>query len=218
MLSINSYQIAVFDCDGVILDSNQIKSEAFAHALPDDPPELVRNFVQYHKKNGGVSRYLKFEHYFKNIRKQAEYSEAMNAALNRYALYSKNGLMQCREIPGIRSLLKFLNAQQIPCFVVSGGDQTEVRSVLQERNLAKYFQKILGSPLSKTENLSLLKSTNCLKKPSVYFGDSLSDMVAAGEFGLNFIFVAGASEWEEGRLTCREANLYTIEDFKELAD
>ena len=43
-------------------------------------------------------------------------------------------------------------------------------------------------------------------------------MVAAGEFGLNFIFVAGASEWEEGRLTCREANLYTIEDFKELAD
>ena len=53
MLSISAYQIAVFDCDGVILDSNQIKSEAFAYALPDDPPELVKNFVQYHKENGG---------------------------------------------------------------------------------------------------------------------------------------------------------------------
>ena len=218
MLSISAYQIAVFDCDGVILDSNQIKSEAFAYALPDDPPELVKNFVQYHKENGGVSRYLKFEHYFKNISKQAEYSKAMNAALNRYSFYSRNGLMQCREIPGIRSLLKFLNAQQIPCFVVSGGDQTEVRSIFQERNLAKYFQEIMGSPLSKKENLSILKSKNSLKKPSVYFGDARSDMVAAEEFGLNFIFVAGASEWEEGRFTCREANLPTIEDFKGLAD
>ena len=218
MLSISAYQIAVFDCDGVILDSNQIKSEAFAYALPDDPPELVKNFVQYHKENWGVSRYLKFKHYFKNISKQAEYSEAMNAALNRYSFYSRNGLMQCRETPGIRSLLKFLNAQQIPCFVVSGGGQTEVRSVFQERNLAKYFQEIMGSPLSKKENLSILKSKNSLKKPSVYFGDARSDMVAAEEFGLNFIFVAGASEWEEGRLTCREANLPTIEDFKGLTD
>ena len=71
MLSINSYQVAVFDCDGVILDTNQVKSEAFAHALSDDPPELVRSFAQYHKESGWVSRYLKFEHYFKNIRKQA---------------------------------------------------------------------------------------------------------------------------------------------------
>ena len=55
MLSISAYQIAVFDCDGVILDSNQIKSEAFAYALPDDPPELVKNFVQYHKENWGGS-------------------------------------------------------------------------------------------------------------------------------------------------------------------
>ena len=125
MLSISAYQIAVFDCDGVILDSNQIKSEAFAYALPDDPPELVKKFVQYHKENWGVSRYLKFEHYFKNIRKQAEYSEAMNAALNRYSFYSRNGLMQCREIPGIRSLLNFLNA-------ISGFRPASIQKVQKE--------------------------------------------------------------------------------------
>ena len=218
MLPINAYQIAIFDCDGVILDSNQIKSEAFAHSLPDEPPELVKKFVHYHKENGGVSRYVKFEHYFKNIKKQAEYSGAMNAALNRYSVYSRNGLAQCREIPGVRAFLESLNAQHIPCFVVSGGEQVEVQSVFKERNLAKYFKEIMGSPLSKKVNLSVLKSKNFLKKPSVYFGDARSDMVAAEEFGLNFIFVAGVSEWKEGRSTCRQENLPAIEDFKEFID
>ena len=62
------------------------------------------------------------------------------------------------------------------------------------------------------------KSKNFLKKPSVYFGDARSDMVVAEEFGLNFIFVAGVSEWKEGRSTCRQENLPAIEDFKEFID
>ena len=37
----NQYDFAVFDCDGVILDSNEIKTQAFRESLPGQPDELV---------------------------------------------------------------------------------------------------------------------------------------------------------------------------------
>lgn len=218
MLPISSYRVAIFDCDGVILASNKLKSEAFALALSNDDPELVKEFVLYHKKNGGISRYIKFEHYFKNIKKQTDYSKAIDLALDRYSFICRNGLMKCLEVPGVRATLKFLNSKRIPCFVVSGGDQKEVQGVFKERGLSAFFEEILGSPLSKTENLSSLKSKNRLEMPGIYFGDARSDMEAAKSFGLDFVFVAGISEWSEGRSVCKKENIPTIENFEGFID
>jgi beta-phosphoglucomutase-like phosphatase (HAD superfamily) len=41
MLNLSKYNQVVFDCDGVILDSNNIKSEAFAKSLIGEDKELV---------------------------------------------------------------------------------------------------------------------------------------------------------------------------------
>ena len=40
----------IFDCDGVILNSNEIKSNAFAQSLKDEPTDLVDAFIEYHKQ------------------------------------------------------------------------------------------------------------------------------------------------------------------------
>ena len=77
MLNSGQYTHAFFDCDGVILNSNKVKSEAFALALEGESPELVRKFVQYHQKNGGISRFVKFEYFFKHIKKQLNYKNAL---------------------------------------------------------------------------------------------------------------------------------------------
>ena len=66
MFDFSIYDYLIFDCDGVILDSNRLKSKAFAYALPGEPIQLVQAFVDYHQKRGGISRYEKFSHYFKN--------------------------------------------------------------------------------------------------------------------------------------------------------
>ena len=57
MFDLSKYKYALFDCDGVILQSNELKSAAFAGALAGEPEDLVAQFVAYHKENGGVSRY-----------------------------------------------------------------------------------------------------------------------------------------------------------------
>ena len=35
MIDIDDYDVFIFDCDGVILDSNKLKSEAFEHAFAE---------------------------------------------------------------------------------------------------------------------------------------------------------------------------------------
>ena len=63
------YKVVILDCDGVILDSNNLKTEAFKRVLGSKEYDsgLIRKFIMYHKKNGGVSRYEKFKVFIKRL-------------------------------------------------------------------------------------------------------------------------------------------------------
>jgi phosphoglycolate phosphatase-like HAD superfamily hydrolase len=60
-------QCLVFDCDGVILDSVPVKTRAFARLAEPFGPEARDRFVMYHTVHGGVSRYKKFEWFFREV-------------------------------------------------------------------------------------------------------------------------------------------------------
>ena len=63
MIKISKYKSLIFDCDGVILNSNKIKSNAFRKVLKKFNQIAVDEFIKYHKDNGGISRYIKFEYF-----------------------------------------------------------------------------------------------------------------------------------------------------------
>ena len=67
MLKIQEYNSIIFDCDGVILNSNKIKTRAFRMASFAFGYEASNSLESYHLKNGGVSRYAKFDYFLKNI-------------------------------------------------------------------------------------------------------------------------------------------------------
>ncbi|QOU29783.1 HAD family hydrolase [Vibrio coralliilyticus] len=215
-MDLSKYCVAVFDCDGVILDSNKVKSEAFSLALEGEPPELVSRFVEYHQLNGGISRYVKFEYFFKELKKQKDYHHDLEQALKRYGELSFQGLLKCSEVPHIRELLEYFRINNISCYVASGGAQDEVQEVLKLRELSQYFDEIYGSPKSKIENLAELKSIGKLTGPMIYFGDANSDLVAAKAFNMDFVFVNNASEWEAGYNVCREQNISIVDDYSKL--
>ncbi|RQW87475.1 MAG: HAD family hydrolase [Geobacter sp.] len=208
-----TYDFAVFDCDGVILQSNAIKSNAFAEALTGEPDDLVQAFVEYHKANGGVSRYQKFAHYFENMRGISSPQAEMERALKRYAEIVRQGLMNCPTIPGVENFLMDLHVKSIPCVVNSGGDEAELQSVLAARELDKYFALILGSPATKTDNMRRLRDRGFLIGSGVMFGDSRSDYLAAQEFGLEFVFVTYETEWKKGFNECKISECTIIRNF-----
>ena len=60
-------QLHIFDCDGVLISSNKLKTETFYDiASKFVPKNLVKKFIDFHKANGGVSRWEKFS-YLRNI-------------------------------------------------------------------------------------------------------------------------------------------------------
>ena len=59
--SIKDYETIIFDCDGVILNSNNIKIQAFYETALIYGHDLANELVKYHIENGGISRYQKFE-------------------------------------------------------------------------------------------------------------------------------------------------------------
>ncbi|MEH0760261.1 HAD family hydrolase [Vibrio sp. 16] len=213
MYDLSQYQVAVFDCDGVILDSNRVKSDAFALALESERTDLVSEFVRYHQEFGGVSRYVKFEHFFKNIKKVQNYDEDLKKALHRYAQLSKQGLLTCEVIPGVVDTLEYFRSQGVPCIVASGGDEQEVNDVLKTRDLAQYFVKIMGSPKTKEDNLNVARADGLLQGKGVYFGDARSDYNAATQFDLDFVYISGVSEWYQGKDFCMQESLPVYEDF-----
>lgn len=212
MPKLTKFDFVVFDCDGVILDSNPIKTKAFRHAIDEYPEELVERLVAYHLEHGGVSRYDKFTYFFETL--VGEPSErGMQQALSRFEQYCKTELLTAEFIPGSVGYIRRLSRNNVPLFVVSGSDQQELREVLAARNLAECFREIRGSPTSKGQNLENILEAYDLEGKGVYFGDAKLDCEIARNAGMEFVLVWGASDWQDGKSFCESLGIRCIKDF-----
>lgn len=208
------YATLVFDCDGVILDSNAIKNAAFASVSATFGPSRSAAFVDHHQRHGGISRNEKFAWLLDVLLEvpACDREPLMAQLLHDYAAICARELLRCRLIPGVEALLAAIPNTAV-AHVVTGGAENEVRSIFRERKLDRYFASILGSPTSKRDNMLALRDAGVFHARSVYFGDAELDMQLAEEFGLDFIFVYGATDWHDGRKRCVHPR---IADFTEL--
>lgn len=190
---IDKYKTLVFDCDGVILNSNPVKTKAFHSATISYGQQAAEAMVQYHLQNGGISRYLKFEYFLRHIvMKEPEQGE-FESLLAAYAREVKAKLMRCEVACGLKELRKSIS--QSRWLVASGGDQTELREIFAARELDTFFDGgIFGSPDTKDMIVKRELDTRNIHPPAVFIGDSQYDYQTATSHGLNFIFV---SDWTE---------------------
>lgn len=195
--AICEYKTIVFDCDGVILNSNKIKSDAFFKAALVYGQCAAQQFLDYHIAGGGASRYEKFKWFVENI-VQEKSGPSLDQLLVSYATEVRRGLLACdisESLLDLREKTKGAN-----WLIVSGGDQEELRDVFAHRNIDNLFDGgIFGSPESKNEIISAQISSGNIKTPALFIGDSRSDYISASAFSLDFIFLHGWSdlvEWE----------------------
>jgi len=192
------YDYIIFDCDGVILDSNRLKSRAYSNALLGEPTELVDAFVDYHKKNGGISRYEKFHYYFRDMKNSPNAEKETHVALGRYSTIVKKYLLECDYVPGVLEFIHQANSLGISLFVVSGSDEKELIDIFRQRCILDLFERVYGSPVNKNDNTAKVLKRIGIQKKGIFFGDSKSDYDAASKYTLDFVFVSGISDWYEG--------------------
>ncbi|WP_328190384.1 HAD family hydrolase [Marinobacter sp. OP 3.4] len=204
MADLARYMTWVFDCDGVLLDSNRVKTEAFYQAAEPYGPGQAEALVDYHVRNGGISRYVKFSTFLSDIvgRSRADGDE-LQQLLDRYAGLVGEGLRQCAVADGLMTLRRLTGSAR--WLVVSGGDQEELRGVFADRGLAELFDGgIFGSPDTKDEILAREWENGGILHPAVFVGDSRYDIEAATRAGLDFIF---ARRWSESDHDFSQATL-----------
>ncbi|WP_374328370.1 HAD family hydrolase [Azonexus sp.] len=211
------YDTMVFDCDGVVLNSNRVKTDAFYRSVIDYGEACAKEFVNYHLANGGVSRYKKFEYFLNSIVCGRKKGPSLSVLLKKYSDYVSDGLASCEVEPDLSALRnKFDRTKWL---LVSGGDQEELRSVFSARGLSGFFDGgIFGSPDDKVTIFRRERSCFNISDNSVYFGDSRYDHIAAVEGGLDFVFVSQWSEFSDWKSYCLKNGVETIPSLRRALD
>lgn len=183
----NYPNVIFWDFDGVILDSNKIRDYGFLKCLEEYPEEQVNQLMEYHRLNGGFSRYVKFRYFFEEVRNEQISLEEVDIWAQKFSKIVIKELINPELL--IQENLNYIkeNYQSIKMHVVSGSDQNELRYVCSQLGIDHYFQSIHGSPKPKKDwvkeiiELHKYELNECL-----LIGDSVNDAEAAEYNSIEF--------------------------------
>ena len=193
-MNLNKYDTIILDCDGVVFDSNLLKIKAFEKTLLElNYDKLkVEKFTEYFKNNFGVSRYRLVEYFLSDILKVGFDELIYNKILDKY---SKKSFELYKNADLTKDLINFLEFYKDKNFyIASGSKEKELKEIFKIRKIDKYFKAIYGSPKKKSE---IIKDIVKNHPNSVMIGDAMSDMIAAKEAKIDFIFMRDYSTNEE---------------------
>jgi phosphoglycolate phosphatase-like HAD superfamily hydrolase len=205
-----------FDCDGIIYDSNGFKQRAMRHALAGQEERALAEMSDFWRRNGGMSRFAKLQHFFTHIAPHPEVAGQVALAAQRFGEYSRAGYDECAPIAAALRAAEAAGAAR--CHVVSGAAQTELESVFAAHGIASRFASILGSPRPKQELVSLvLAAERCPPERALLIGDGAMDFRVCQALGLHFVYLAELSEWLGAREQLAAAEPVTVaESWQEL--
>ena len=180
------FPLVVFDCDGVILESVDAKTEAFYRVALNWGPETARRFKEYHLGHLGISRFVKFEWLFKEVLHE-ELTPALAAKLGQqFADICLEEVAASPLVPGCLECLDYLRGKTT-LYIASGMPDEELKTIIKARGLDKYFTATLGSPPGKTELLgAIVFEEGISPECTLMVGDSGTDLRAAQEVGCAF--------------------------------
>ena len=185
----SEYQAFVFDFDGVLADSVEVKTEAFSRLFEDHGPEIQKQVVEHHRNNGGMTRAEKIQHYFDAFLGQPIDDSRLSKLCENFANLVVDNVVAAAEIPGARKFLETWHGK-IPLFIDSATPDKEIVEIVERRGLADFFEEVLGSGKPKAQNLAyILDRYNIQAERCLFFGDAGSDYQAAIKCGVNFIGV-----------------------------
>lgn len=175
-----------FDFDGVILESSDIKTEAFV-TLFESMPEHLEAIKNHHLSNMGISRFEKFAWIYRELLNKKLTDEESRRLGDEFSRIVYNKVLQAPFVHGALELLQSLKGKK-SLFIASGTPEAELQKIVEERNLAPYFYEVLGAPKSKTEIVNSMIAKYELNRSECWFiGDASTDFEAATQTSIKFI-------------------------------
>jgi HAD superfamily hydrolase (TIGR01549 family) len=164
-----------------------VRDRGFELVLASYPRQEIERLLNYHRQNGGLSRYVKFRYFFEVIRKEGISENEVMQLAEQFTKVMRSELVNQNLL--IQDAIGFVRAkfQNYKMHVVSGSDQNELRYLCHELRLDRYFFSIHGSPVAKKEIIKeLLTACKYDAQDVVLIGDSVNDFEAAEHNGIDF--------------------------------
>lgn len=177
----------VFDFDGVVLESAEVKTDAFVELYAEHGDEVVAQVRAHHLANLGISRFKKFAWIAEHVLRQPLSDDASVALGERFSSLALAKVLAAPFVPGADAALAVFAERGIPMFVASGTPVDELRMIVERRGLARYFREVHGAPREKPEIIGDVLARHGWQPAQVLFlGDGMSDYKAARAVGVPF--------------------------------
>ena len=176
----------VFDFDGVILESADVKTDAFVELYAPHGAEIQAAVRTHHLANLGISRFKKFAWIAEHLLGAAITDADSQRLGERFSALALEKVLAAPYVPGAAEALAAL--AHLPRFVASGTPQGELDHIVDHRGLRPAFREVWGSPTEKDAIVRDLMARHGLAAGDVLFvGDGLSDHRAATTVGVEFL-------------------------------
>lgn len=185
-----SVEALVFDFDGVIVDSVQLKVDAFLEMYQGHGPDILEQVEHYQRYHGGISRTKKFEYFETQLLGKPAGEDRITALAKQYSQLVEEKVVACPAVPGALAFLQAY-APTIPCYVISGTPEAELLRIADRRDVRRHFRIMKGSPKSKEQAIREFLDDGPYNPARVYMiGDAMTDHDAAKATDIGFIGVA----------------------------
>lgn len=184
-------KVIVFDFDGTLIDSNQLKYDAYFELFPQDEwhAQTVREVLSEMFEE---SRFVILEEILRRLGDNGsmDLKQKSRELADRYNDIVLTGAKACPERPGAHKLLQAL-AKTYKLYVSSTTPESALIEIIHFRKWGGYFEGIFGYPHEKSKTLQNIIEREKVKSSEVLIvGDGESDRKSAVDNGCPFIYVS----------------------------
>ena len=193
-------EIIIYDFDGVICDSVNIKTEAFIELYQSYGEEVQQAVKEYHLAHGGISRYEKFQHFQSTLLGEPFNEKQIDVLANKFSILVKQKVITSNYIPGVIDFLK--NNKGKKQFICTGTPQNEIEDIVKKKGLRLLFDGVYGSPSTKIEIIQIIMDKySSYPSDCIFFGDAMTDYDAAKALSIPFVGIFNEdTEFPEGTI------------------
>jgi len=178
-----SYAV-VFDYDGTLIDSKQVKVRNYRDAIMgifSPPVERSRDIDESCLRNMGANRFVQLDDTLRILGMGASEEQRENWS-RLYSALNRKTIPSVAEFPSVRRLLRGLQEAGYSLFAASGILEEEFLHELEERGLSGYFLEAKGGD----KEAFLISLMDRGFGPILFVGDTIYDQRTAEQVGVSF--------------------------------
>ena len=190
------FSLVVFDFDGTLCDSVDVKTNAFYELYLDEYGADLATAVQaYHIANASISRYDKIRYVERELIGQSPSIERVNEVADRFSKLVEDAVVAAPLFDGVVEYLSS-GGPDIPNALASATPTAELQRITHRKGISGFFDTIEGSPRSKSEILvGFAASYDIPPAQIVMVGDQPSDAQGARGAGTDALLITPPAGW-----------------------